>query len=139
MTKADLEKKVEQTKELRKNLTTDAAELEQNLMKFNETLDPLVDPDTKKPLCWIIRPTQSQWEEMMPSELLEYRNTPDDIPPEILKKYQDQQFEMMAKLIKKPEHDSAWWKAHANLVFQELFQLHLRGVMEDLGLTAENF
>ena len=63
----------------------------------------------------------------------------DKIPVEVSKKYQDFQFEMMANLITKPKHDVKFWKEHSNLVFQQLFQLHLSGILEDLGISAENF
>jgi hypothetical protein len=56
-----------------------------------------------------------------------------------MKKYQDFHFEMMAKLITKPQHDAKFWKENTNLVLQQLFQLHLSAILEDLGLLAENF
>jgi len=120
-------------------MTTDAAVLEQNLLEFNRITDPLIDPETEKVLCWIRRPTMEELEKFIPAELLEYRNTPEEIPKSTMEKYKDFQFEMMANLIENPKKSANWWKKNSNLVFQQLFQLHLRSVMEDLGITAENF
>lgn len=139
MTKADVTETFKQQAEMKKSFTTSAIELEANLTKFNKIVDPLVDPESGNPLCWIRRPTTSEYEEMIPTELLAYKNSPDSIPKETLDKNQDFQFDMMAKLITNPEHDAKWWKAHSNLVFQSLFQKHLSGVLEDLGISAENF
>lgn len=139
MTKKQVTEHFEIMREMKKNITTDAVVLEQNLAKFNEIEDPLFDPETKQPLCWIRRPTQSEFEAMIPVDMLEYRDSLDAVPEDIKKKYQNFQFEMMANLITKPKHDVQWWKEHSNLVFQQLFQLHLSGILEDLGISAENF
>ena len=126
-------------RKVKKEMTTDAAVLEQNLLEFNRITDPLIDPETEKVLCWIRRPTMEELEKFIPAELLEYRNTPEEIPKSTMEKYKDFQFEMMANLIENPKKSADWWKKNSNLVFQQLFQLHLRSVMEDLGITAENF
>jgi len=139
LTKAEIVQRFKAMKEMRKDMTTDAATLEKNLVAFNDTVDPLVDPETGKCLCWVRRPTTKELEDLIPSELMEYRNTPDKVPAKIMKKYENFQFKMMAKLIEKPKKSAEWWKEHANLVFQHLFQVHLNSVMQDLGITAENF
>jgi hypothetical protein len=56
-----------------------------------------------------------------------------------MKKYSDHQFDIMALLIEKPKHDAKWWKENSNLIFQELFQIHLTEVYRKLGLMVENF
>jgi hypothetical protein len=139
LTKKEIEEKFKLQEEAKKSMTTDAVVLEKNLMDFNKISDPLIDPATGKVLCWIRRPTQQEWEEMLPTELLEYKNKLEEIPTDIWTKYKDLQFEMMAKLIVNPEHTAQEWKERSNLVFQQLFQIHLAGILELLGITAENF
>ena len=140
LTRKEVVQRIKERKEMKSKLTQDAAVLEKNLIAFNKILDPLVDPENDKVLCWIRRPTQDEWEEMLPAELLEYRGkSTEEIPAEIWNRYKDLQFEMMEKLIEKPKHKAAWWKSHSNLVFQQLFNLHLTSVFELLGVSAENF
>jgi hypothetical protein len=139
MTKADVVKTFQDQAEMKRKMTTNAAELEANLKKFNNIEDPLVDPESGDVLVWVRRPTTAQLESLVPQELLEYRSNPDACPPEILKKYENFQFEMMADLITKPKKDAEYWKQNTNMVFQSLFQKHLTGVLEDLGINAENF
>jgi hypothetical protein len=139
LTKEEVERKFKENDEMKKKLSTDSTILERNLVNFNKITDPIVDPVSGEPLCWVRRPTQIEWEEMLPDELLEYRNKPEEIPEEVWKKCSDLQFTMMEKLIDKPQHDSKWWKEHSNLVFQQLFQMHLNSLFELLGFSAENF
>jgi hypothetical protein len=139
MTKKELVQTFRDQAEMKSKMTTDASVLEQNLINFNKIEDPLLDPETGNPLCWIRRPTAIEFDKMIPTELLEYKNKPEEVPDNIMKKYQDFQFDMMANLIENPKHDAQWWKEHSNLVFQSLFQKHLTGILEDLGINAENF
>ena len=136
-TPAEIKAEMLAMEEAKKGYTQDINILEQNLAKFNEISDPLLDP-TGKPLCWVRRPTQAEWENLVPDELLQYDNL-EDIPVEVAKKYKNHQFEMMAKLISKPEHTAEWWKEHATLAFQELFQMHLIEVYRKLGVMVGNF
>lgn len=139
LSKKEVKKRFKEMKRLKDEMTTDATILEQNLKKFNEITDPIVDPESGDALCWVRRPTAEELEALVPTELLEYRNSPDKVPKEIMKKHADFQFKMMAEMIDIPRKDAKWWKKNANQVFQMLFQMHLRGVMEDLGISAENF
>jgi len=139
MTRRQVKERFQEMRKAKSELTTNATILEANLKAFNLITDPLIDPETEKPLCWVRRPTTDELEALVPAELLEYRNSPDDVPEKVMKKYKDFQFKMMANLIENPKKSAEWWKKNANLVFQQLFQLHLRGVMEDLGIMAENF
>jgi len=139
LTPAQVREKFAEMKKAKEQLTTDAAVLEQNLMKFNKTTDPLIDPESGSVLCWIRRPTTEELETLVPAELLEYRNRPDEVPKPVMEKYKDFQFKMMADLIENPKKDADWWKKNANLVFQHLFQIHLTGILQDLGISAENF
>lgn len=123
---------------IKEKMTQNTVELEANLRSFNDTLDPILNPNDGKPLCWIRRPSQSEWEAMIPSELMKYREEK-EIPPEIARKFTDHQFTMMAKLIANPQHDGQWWKDNTNLLFQELFQIHLMDVYRKLGIMVENF
>lgn len=140
LTKDEIERRFKENEAMKKDLTLDATELERNLTNFNKITDPIVDPTNGKPLCWVRRPSQQEWEEMLPDELLEFRSKPqEEIPEELWKKYRDLQFTMMEKLIDKPQHDAKWWKENSNLVFQQLFQVHLNSLFELLGISAENF
>ena len=139
LTKADVKQKFQEMKQIKQKLTQDAAVLEKNLENFNKIVDPLVDPETDKVLCWIRRPTSEELESLIPAELLEYRGRPNEVPSDVMNKHKDFQFAMMASLIGNPKRSANWWKKRANQVFQRLFQLHLQGVMEDLGIMAENF
>jgi hypothetical protein len=139
MTKADVNENFKLQAEMKRKITTNAAELEANLTKFNNIVDPLFDPESGDALVWIRRPTTFELEELIPAELMEYKSNPEACPPETMKKYENFQFEMMANLITNPKHNAEFWKKNTNLVFQNLFQKHLTGVLEDLGITAENF
>lgn len=139
LTKADVKKKFREMKQIKSQISQDAAVLEKNLMEFNRTIDPLIDPESEKVLCWVRRPTTDELESLIPAELLEYRGRPDEVPAEVMQRHKDFQFKMMADLIEKPKKTVVWWKKHANLIFQRLFEMHLQGVMEDLGIMAENF
>lgn len=139
LTKAEVKRKFKEMKKIKSELTQEAAVLEKNLMEFNKILDPLVDPENDKVLCWIRRPTTKELEDMIPEDLLKYRGKPEDVPEEIMTKHKDFQFKMMANLIEKPKKPANWWMNKANLVFQRLFEIHLETVMADLGIMTENF
>jgi hypothetical protein len=140
LNKKELLENFQEQKKIRQSFTTDAVELEKNLMNFNKIIDPMINPDEPdNALCWIRRPTTAQLEKMLPAELMAYKNDPNAIPVDIMKKNENFQFEMMAELIELPKHNAQWWKENSNLVFQSLFQKHLTGVLEDLGINAENF
>lgn len=139
LTPEQLKEKMLEQKKSKEKYTQDSAQLEKEIDNFNKITDPLVDPTTDKPLCWVRRPTQEEWESLVPVELMQYRDDPAGIPPEVSKKYSDLTFDLMAKIIETPKHDAKWWKQHANLVFIQLFQLHLQQVFNELGLTTANF
>ncbi len=139
LTPDEVKKQFDDKEKAKKQYTTDSAALEQEIDNFNKLSDPMVNPATGKALCWIRRPTQTEWESMIPTEVLQYRNDPKGIPPEVSAKYQDLTFDLMAKIIVTPKHDAKWWKEHSNLVFLQLFQMHLNQLMQELGILAENF
>jgi hypothetical protein len=139
LTRKDMEEKFKEMAKSKEQYSQDVAELENNLKDFNAITDPLVDPATNKPLCWVRRPSQAEWETMIPKELFEYRNQPESIPPDVINKYNDMTFDLMSKVIVKPTHDAAWWKQNSNTVFIRLFQMHLQMVFNELGMNAENF
>lgn len=139
MTTEDVEKAFKRQEEGKKKYEMDAAKLEGNLEKFNKILDPIVNPATDEALCWVRRPTQEELEAMIPSELMKYKNSPETVPLEVIAENEDMLFNMMAKLIDIPKHDTKWWKGHSNLVFQRLFQMHIQQVLHDLGIIVGNF
>jgi hypothetical protein len=139
LTPKEIEQKFKEKESAKKEMTTNAAELEQEIDNFNKIVDPLENPVTGKVMCWIRRPTQDEWENMIPAEIAQYRNKPEEMPPELSQKYNNMTFELMSQIIETPKHDSKWWKSHSNLVFIQLFNLHLQKVFEELGLSTTNF
>lgn len=124
----------------KQKMTQNAEDLDKNLKHFHEMLDPILDPNTGQPLCWVRRPSTKDWEEMTPPELLKYKDSnPEDIPSEVQEKLKIHQFSMMAKLIAKPQHDANWWKENTDLVFQEMFTIYLFDVYRKLGIMVGNF
>lgn len=140
LTKEQIKQTFQKIAETKKEITLDAEILEQNLKNFNKITDPLIDPETETPLCWIKRPTNAELESFFPPELLEYKNCNlEDIPVDVLERNNDLQFEIMANLITVPKHDAKWWKANANQVFQRLFNLHIEKLLENLGVDTNSF
>jgi len=135
----DVAKTIREKEKAKEQYSQDVSELEENIKTFTGRLEPLLDPVSGKPLCWVRNPTQKEFENLVPQEFWKYKENPEGIPEEIAKKYADHQFDMMAFLIEKPKHDAAWWKEHANLPFQMLFQEHIMKVYEDLGIKVGNF
>jgi RecG-like helicase len=123
----------------KEKMTQNSEELDKNLKHFHDLLDPILDPNTGQPLCWVRRPSQKEWEEMAPAELMQYQDTPNDVPKEVMEKYKYHQFDMMSKLIAKPQHDANWWRENTDLVFQEMFQIYLLDVYRKLGIMVGNF
>lgn len=138
LSREEVVKRLREMEEIKQQYETDSASLESNIKDFNLQTDPLIDPITGKALCWVRRPTQDELERLVPTELTKYESLA-EVPEEIQEKYANVQFKMMAQLIEKPKKDSAWWKKNANMVFQELFQLHLIDIYKKLGLLIENF
>ncbi len=137
-TPEQLAEDIAKMEEAKQKLTTSAADLEANLRHFHEILDPICDPINGDALCWIRRPSQTEWEAMVPVELLAYKSD-DEVPPEVMEKYKDNSFHMMEKLIAKPQHDAQWWKDNTDIVFQSLFSAHLLDVYRKLGIMTRNF
>jgi hypothetical protein len=137
-TPEQLAKDIVRLEEAKKKMTQNAEELDNNLKHFHELLDPILDPNTGQPLCWVRRPSQKEWEEMSPPELTQFKDI-SEMPKELIEKYKDHQFIMMGKLIAKPSHDANWWKENTDLVFQEMFQIYLFDVYRKLGIMVENF
>jgi hypothetical protein len=125
--------------EAKSKMTQNSEELDRNLKHFHEILDPILDPNTGQPLCWVRRPSQKEWEEMAPAELMQYKDNPENVPKELQEKYKNHQFDMMSKLIAKPQHVSNWWRENTDLVFQEMFQIYLLDVYRKLGIMVGNF
>lgn len=124
--------------EAKSKLSTSAADLEANLKHFHDILDPICDPINGNTLCWMRRPSQTEWEKMVPTELLRYKSD-EEVPFEIMEKYKDNSFNMMEKLIANPQHDAQWWKDNTDIVFQSLFSAHLLDVYRKLGIMTGNF
>jgi hypothetical protein len=139
LTPKELRDEYTRKEQAKKDFATDAVELEKELECFNKITEPLVNPATGKAICWIRRPTQAEWENMLPQELVQYRDCPESIPPELQQKWGDMTFELMALIIEKPKHDSKWWKAHSTINFIELFNVHLSNIFTQLAKDTTNF
>lgn len=135
----ELRATIKAQEEAKKQYSIDTMELEKELESFNSVSDPLVNPTTGKAMCWIRRPSQSEWEAMVPQEALPYVGHPESMPPEIAKKNNDLLFEMMEKIIVNPKHDAAYWKSHSNLQFIQLFNMQLNNTFKELGISTTNF
>ena len=122
----------------KQKMTQNSEDLDRNLKHFHDAIDPILDPNTGEPLCWVRRPSQKEWEEMTPPELLKYTD-PSTIPQEVAEKYKMHTFEMMESLIDKPKHDASWWRENTDLVFQEMFSIYLLDVYRKLGIMVGNF
>lgn len=138
LTPEDIRAKIKEKEESKKQYSTDSATLERELELFNKTKDPLVNPATGNAMCWIRRPTQAEWESMVPANISVYSKNPEDMTPEETQKVNDALFDLMAKIII-PEHDAKYWKEHCNLVFIQLFNMHLNGIFKELGIMTTNF
>jgi|GEM_PF-2572344 hypothetical protein len=128
-------KKMELAKQ---KMTQNAEELDANIKRFHDILDPMLDPNTGEPLCWIRRPSAKEWEDMTPTELLPYKD-PTQIPEALQEKYKNHSFDMMEKLIAKPKHDAAYWRENTDLVFQEMFTIYIFDAYRKLGIMVGNF
>lgn len=137
-TPEQLAEDIKKMEEAKKQMTQNSEQLDANLKKFHEILDPILDPNTGQPLCWVKRPSSKEWEELTPTELTQYKDI-SEVPKEIADRYKDHQFNMMAKLIAKPQHDANWWKENTDLIFQEMFQIYLMDVYRKLGIMVGNF
>jgi len=135
----DLKATIKAQEEAKKQYSIDTMELEKELEAFNKVSDPLVNPATGKAMCWIRRPSQAEWEAMVPQDVVPYMGHPESMPPEIAKKNNDLIFTMMEKIIVNPKHDAAYWKSHANLQFIQLFSMHLDNTFKELGIFTTNF
>jgi hypothetical protein len=122
----------------KQKMTQNSEDLDKNLRHFHELIDPILDPNTGEPLCWVRRPSQAEWEEMAPAELMQYKDA-EDVPKDVMEKYKYHQFMMMEKLIAKPQHKADWWRENTDLVFQEMFQIYLLDVYRKLGIMVGNF
>lgn len=139
LTTEKLKQEILTKEEAKKVFSTNAVELEKELDNFNKITEPLVNPITNKAMCWVRRPTLTEYENILPTELLQYKNDPDKMPQELLEKYNDLTFNLMATVIENPKHDSKWWKAHATMEFIELFNSHLANLFQKLEKDTANF
>jgi hypothetical protein len=135
----ELKVQIQVQEEAKKQYSLDTMELEKELEEFNSVSDPMINPITGKAMCWIRRPSQAEWEAMVPADVAPYADHPESMPPEVVKKNNDMLFEMMANIITKPKHDAAYWKSHANLQFIQLFNAHLSNTFKELGISTTNF
>lgn len=139
MSKEDVAAAIKKQEDAKKQYATDNVTLESELEAFNKTEDPLINPATGKAMCWVRRPSQAEWESLIDKDMAAYTDHPENMPPELAQKHNDALFQLMAKIISKPNHDAKWWKEHSNLIFIQLFNMHLTQVMKDLGIMAGNF
>ena len=139
LTPEDVRAKIREKEESKKQYSSDSATLEKELEAFNDIIDPLINPTNDKAMCWIRRPTQAEWEKLVPASASVYNKNPEEMTPEETQKANDALFDLMANIIAKPKHNAQYWKEHSNLMFIQLFNLHLSGVFKELGIMTTNF
>lgn len=139
LTPEEVRAKIKEKEEVKKQYSSDSATLEAELESFNDIIDPLINPVSGKAMCWIRRPTQAEWESLVPTDVSVYKREGEEVDPQEAKKANDALFELMANIIANPKHDAKWWREHATLSFIELFNLHLTGIFKELGAMTTNF
>jgi hypothetical protein len=103
------------------------AKVEDNLIDFLKKEDPLVYDE--KVLAMVRRPSNREIRNMVPKELMEYADRPDDVPDDMMKDYEDRIYEIMADLITKPKWTKEKWAEINNPWFQRLFWDHVSKVI----------
>jgi hypothetical protein len=139
LTPEEVRAKIKEKEEAKTQYSVDSATLERELESFNEIIDPLINPVTGKAMCWVRRPTQAEWEGMVPANSTVYSKNPDEMTPEETQIANNALFDLMANVIANPKHDAKYWKEHSNLMFIQLFNMHLNGVFKELGVMTTNF
>jgi len=113
--------------------------MEQEISSFSIKIDELVNPVTNKLMCKVQRPTATQWKQLVPPELIKYKEDPKSIPLEVAEKYEALVYDIMAKLIVQPKHTAKWWKDNTTYDFVALFQSHLMETFDKMSKNLENF
>jgi len=116
----------------------DMKELEQNLIGYLETSEPLVDPETDKVLCWMRLPTMMLLEDYY-KQFGKISKSYDEFTEEEKFEYANRQYVLMSKIISNPQHDAEWWKKHSNLRFLKLFGLKLEQLFSQMEVATANF
>jgi hypothetical protein len=131
-------KQIKAKEEYKKKFTFDADSLEAELETFNKREDPLINPATGNVMCLVRQPTLVELKSFAPPELRIYKKQ-EDIPEEVLAKYNDLIFDIMALLITQPLRTAQVWKEKAGIDFIKLFQSHLDSIVTNLEKKTDSF
>lgn len=112
-------------------------ELEQKIQDFSKKVDPLMI--NGELFAYVQRPTASQFERLIPSQLAEFRKNPEKIPYKVAKSYEKDMYKLMEELIVNPKHNVTWWKENTGDEFMAAFQAHIFNVRQKLQANIESF
>lgn len=119
-----------------------------NLMTFFNKSYPLFDPKSGNEIAKIRKPSVSEIERMVPT------NVPQNVDLEKLsmderiefyeknKRALKQQFEVLSDIIVVPKQNAEWWEDHAGPLFLALVQQHITDILTGLAeetKKVENF
>ena len=111
--------------------------VETNLLDFLSIEDPIIF--NGKVIACVKRPTNAQIRAMVPHGLTKYKDKPQDIPEEDLKKYEKELTELMAILITKPKWTPQEWEEKSNPWFIRLFWEHIGNISQMAQVQIEGF
>lgn len=135
----EIEKKKREIVEARDEYQKETINYEKNLLEYFEKTEPIVD-EKGRVLAVMRYPSYDELMNMVPPELRKYEKNPELIPPELEAKYSESHFEIMSKLIVKPNKPPEWWKNQKGIMrFVQLFNSKLAEVITAGTEEAENF
>jgi hypothetical protein len=111
--------------------------LEQKLIAVSSKIDPMKVGE--EIFAYVKRPTSAQFERMTPPELAQYRKSPESIPYDVAKKYEEDMYTLLAELVVMPKHDAKWWRENTGDEVMKAFQEHLMNIRVEIQTSAESF
>ena len=121
----------------REKYQKDIQKVEENLTTFLLKEDPLVDPGSDKAIAWLRRLPYKELTGLFPDDLRkEYEEGGAEAMVRLAEneEYKYFLFDLMEKMISKPEYTAEEWSEKANLTFINLFNAR---VSELMGLIEE--
>jgi len=139
----DVYKKIEDADRSREKYTRDVSKVEENLVKYLNKEDPLVDPGTDTVIAWLRRLSYREMRELIPTEMYDAYFTAlagdEEELKKVSKKYEEYVFNLMEEMITIPKRTAEKWKDLGNLEFIELFQTRLVELMSRLREQTDFF
>lgn len=137
--KQTVEEMEKEQESLEQEVVSASKAMEQEISSFSIKIDELISPVTKKVMCKVKRPTTTQWKQLVPPELVKYKEDPKKVPLEVAEKYEELVYDIMAELIVQPKHNAKWWKDNTTYDFVALFQAHLMKTFDKMSEDIEDF